>query len=126
VATEGTPRDDELDDNADEAVEEPADEAVDDARARSEAAERRRRAGRGSAAPVESPEREPRAGRGGLIQFVRECWAELQRVQWPDRRHLWQATAVVILAVVVVGTYLYALDTVFKPLAAWVADKQAG
>jgi hypothetical protein len=27
---------------------------------------------------------------------------------------------------VIVGTYLYALDSVFKPLAGWIADKQAG
>ena len=47
------------------------------------------------------------------------------RVAWPDRAHLWQATLVVIVAVVIVGTYLYALDSVFKPLAGWIAEKQA-
>jgi preprotein translocase subunit SecE len=93
-----------------------------DAAARSEAAARRRRAGRESA----TAEREPASHRTGLVQFVRECWAELNRVQWPDRAHLWSATAVVIIAVVIVGTYLYALDSVFKPLAAWIAGKQAG
>ena len=45
------------------------------------------------------------------VQFIRECWAGLGRVQWPDRNQLWQATAVVILACFVVGVYLYALDS---------------
>ena len=52
--------------------------------------------------------------------------AELRRVAWPDRAHLWQATLVVIVAVVIVGTYLYALDSVFKPLAGWIAEKAGG
>ena len=70
-------------------------------------------------------EREVSGGSRGLVQFMRECVAELRRVAWPDRAHLWQATLVVIVAVVIVGTYLYALDSVFKPLAGWIAEKQA-
>ena len=30
------------------------------------------------------------------IGFLRASWAELQRVQWPDRRQVFQATAVVL------------------------------
>jgi preprotein translocase subunit SecE len=77
------------------------------------------------AARAAASEREVSAGSRGLVQFVRECVAELRRVAWPDRGHLWQATLVVIVAVVIVGTYLYALDSVFKPLAGWIAEKQA-
>ncbi len=87
---------------------------------RSDAASRR-------AARAAASEREVSStSRGGPMQFIRECIAELRRVAWPDRAHLWQATLVVIVAVVIVGTYLYALDSVFKPLAGWIADKQAG
>lgn len=86
---------------------------------RSAAAERR-------AARAAQSEREVGGGRTGVMQFLRECVAELKRVAWPDRAHLWQATLVVIVAVVIVGTYLYALDSVFKPLAGWIAEKQAG
>ena len=81
-----------------------------------------RRAARGAASEREVS----RTTRGGPMQFIRECIAELRRVAWPDRAHLWQATAVVIVAVVIVGTYLYALDSVFKPLAGWIVDKQTG
>ena len=41
--------------------------------------------------------------------------AELQRVQWPDRRQVGQATAVVLGFVVIAGLYLGAAD--------WVAGK---
>ena len=30
------------------------------------------------------------------MAFLRASWAELQRVQWPDRRQVGQATAVVL------------------------------
>ncbi|MFM9125396.1 MAG: preprotein translocase subunit SecE [Actinomycetota bacterium] len=54
------------------------------------------------------------------------CWAELKRVQWPDRPQLVQATAVVLIACFVVGLYLYGLDTVFSRVAGWLINQQAG
>ena len=55
--------------------------------------------------------REPRE-RG---RFVKESWAELKKVEWPNRSQVVQGTIVVIIACVIVGTYLYAADQVFKP-----------
>jgi preprotein translocase SecE subunit len=54
--------------------------------------------------------------RGGVIGFLVSCWAELRKVQWPDRETLVQATAVTIIFVAVAATYLGALDTVFSLL----------
>ena len=100
--------------------------------------------GNGSADTAPSPERPRRARRDGeaeleesfgegvaaqeapvtkpgqplrvrAIAFLRASWAELQRVQWPDRRHVTQATTVVIGFLVVAGVYLGAAD--------WVAQK---
>ena len=48
-------------------------------------------------------------------RFVREAWAELKKVEWPSRSQVVQGTVVVIIACVIVGTYLYAADQVFKP-----------
>jgi preprotein translocase subunit SecE len=48
-------------------------------------------------------------------RFVRESWAELKKVEWPSRSQVVQGTIVVIIACVIVGTYLYAADQVFKP-----------
>ncbi len=50
------------------------------------------------------------------IGFIRASWAELQRVQWPDRRQVTQATAVVLGFVVVAGVYLGVADTVAKEI----------
>jgi preprotein translocase SecE subunit len=52
--------------------------------------------------------------RGGVIGFLVSCWAELRKVQWPDRDTLVQATAVTIVFVVVAAAYLGALDGAFS------------
>jgi preprotein translocase SecE subunit len=52
--------------------------------------------------------------RGGVIGFLVSCWAELKKVQWPDRDTLVQATAVTIIFVAVAATYLGALDAAFN------------
>ncbi len=54
--------------------------------------------------------------RGGVIGFLASCWAELKKVQWPDRDTLVQATAVTIIFVAVAATYLGLLDFVFNEL----------
>jgi preprotein translocase SecE subunit len=52
--------------------------------------------------------------RGGVLGFFASCWAELKKVQWPDRETLVQATAVTIIFVAIVGAYLGALDAMFN------------
>jgi len=52
--------------------------------------------------------------RGGVLGFLASCWAELKKVQWPDRDTLVQASAVTIIFVAVAATYLGALDAVFN------------
>jgi len=57
-------------------------------------------------------------GQGGprVINFFRACVAELQRVQWPDRRQTAQATAVVLGFVLVAGAFLGAADRVAQEI----------
>jgi preprotein translocase SecE subunit len=52
--------------------------------------------------------------RGGVFGFLASCWAELKKVQWPDRDTLVQATAVTIVFVVAAAAYLGALDAAFN------------
>jgi len=52
--------------------------------------------------------------RGGVIGFLLSCWAELKKVQWPDRETLVQATAVTVIFVAVAAAYLGALDALFS------------
>ena len=54
------------------------------------------------------------AQRGGVIGFLASCWAELRKVQWPDRETLVQATAVTVIFVAVAAAYLGALDSAFS------------
>jgi preprotein translocase subunit SecE len=61
-----------------------------------------------------------RRRRTGAVQFVRECIAELHKVQWPTRHELWQATAVVLIVTTVIGFYIFALDSIFVPFAGWL------
>jgi preprotein translocase SecE subunit len=54
---------------------------------------------------------QPREG-NRVTTFLRGSWRELQRVQWPDRRQVGQATAVVIGFVIVAGAFLGLADYV--------------
>ena len=67
-----------------------------------------------TAAPAARPEARPR--RGGARGFVSESWAELNKVEWPGRDQLIQGVAVVLIACVIVGTYLWVADLAFKRL----------
>ena len=57
----------------------------------------------GSPAPRELPGNR-------LVNFLQGSWRELQRVQWPDRRQVMQATGVVIGFVIVAGVFLGVAD----------------
>ena len=94
----------------DEAFDELEDE-VDHATLEEEAVE----AGPPARRQAATPGAPTRKGAGRFIGFLRASWAELQRVQWPDRRQVAQATGVVIGFVIIAGLYLGAAD--------WVAQK---
>lgn len=51
-------------------------------------------------------------GLARVVAFLRACWAELQRVQWPDRRQTTQLTAIVLVFIVIMGGYLGLLDAI--------------
>ena len=69
----------------------------------------------------------PRGVRGGreaaqerhrnrLVAFLIASWAELQRVQWPNRKQLTQMTGIVLMFVLIAGGYLGLLDAIFSRL----------
>ena len=55
-----------------------------------------------------------------LFQFFKASWAELQRVQWPDRRQVAQATAVVLGFVVIAGADLGLADAAAQKVIDWI------
>jgi preprotein translocase subunit SecE len=77
----------------------------------------RARARRREIKPVGQPKSQAgaqRERRGGFRAFAGESVAELKKVEWPGRRQLFSATVVVIIAVAVVGAYLYVADLAFS------------
>jgi preprotein translocase subunit SecE len=52
----------------------------------------------------------------GSRRFLGESWAELRKVEWPGQPQLIQGTAVVLIACIIVGTYLWLADLGFKRL----------
>jgi preprotein translocase subunit SecE len=53
-----------------------------------------------------------RKHRSRVVQFLIASWAELQRVQWPDRKALTTLTGVVLGFVLIAGGYLGLLDAI--------------
>ena len=64
----------------------------------------------------------PATARGGGwgVNFIRESIAELRKVEWPGQSQVVQGTVVVIIACVIIGSYLYLCDQVFSKLVSKV------
>jgi len=73
--------------------------------------------------------RSPRASRAANAslpaarRFVSESWGELKKVEWPGQSQLIQGVAVVLIACLIVGVFLYGADLVFKRLVEQVFVK---
>jgi preprotein translocase subunit SecE len=66
--------------------------------------------GRGGRAPaVRAPGESERK-----TNFIQESWAELKKVEWPSQNQVIQGTVVVLVACIIVGTYLWLNDQVWK------------
>ena len=61
-------------------------------------------------------DREAHKDRPRVVQFLVAVWAELQRVQWPNRQAMVTLTGVVLGFVLIAGGYLGLLDAVFSEL----------
>ncbi len=46
--------------------------------------------------------------------FIADSWAELKKVEWPSQNQVVQGTVVVLIACLVVGTFLYLNDEIWK------------
>jgi preprotein translocase subunit SecE len=91
-------------------LEEPALD-VEEAELADEAERSRRRPRADGSAPEHGRRRHNK-----LVGFLINVWAELQRVEWPDRQTLVMLTGVVLLFVIVMGAYLGLLDALFSRL----------
>jgi preprotein translocase subunit SecE len=66
--------------------------------------------------PKEARRERQDAVRPGIygVRFFQESYAELRKVEWPNRQSVISGTAVVIIACLIVGTYLWLNDQVWK------------
>jgi preprotein translocase SecE subunit len=76
--------------------------------------------GRAAAGEHERPAEAPLRLAQRAVAFLQASWAELQRVHWPDRRQVAQATAVVIVFVAIAGAYLGLADYLAKEIVEFV------
>ncbi|HVL30900.1 MAG TPA: preprotein translocase subunit SecE [Solirubrobacteraceae bacterium] len=75
--------------------------------------------GDGAGDVAEPPAARDRSG-SRMLNFLRASWAELQRVQWPDRRQVGQATAVVLGFVVMAGAFLGLADVIAQRIVDFI------
>jgi preprotein translocase SecE subunit len=62
--------------------------------------------------PREADQGGPR--RPAFIRFVGESYAELKKVEWPDQKAVISGTVVVLVACIIVGTFLWLNDELWK------------
>ena len=72
------------------------------------------------AGDVAAPVAKRKGGVARIVPFIKACWAELQRVQWPDRKQVGQATAVVLGFVVIAGAFLGLADVVAQRIVDFI------
>ena len=87
----------------------PSDEGTVKAAASLDAKQEIQRTAKLKPEPAKSKAAEPKQ-KGRFRTFLRSSWAELRRVQWPDRRQLSTMTTIVIGFVIIAGAYLGAID----------------
>jgi preprotein translocase subunit SecE len=58
--------------------------------------------------------------RTGAGQFLREVRAELRKVAWPSRKEVTSYTIVVLIAVILITLFVFALDQAFGQFVFWV------
>jgi preprotein translocase SecE subunit len=71
------------------------------------------------------PAQQPTRGQTGRREvqrgsFVRESYAELRKVEWPDQRQVSTGTVVVIIACAIVGAYLWVNDLVWQRVVEFI------
>jgi len=78
-----------------------------------------RRTTDGEPSPERRPQRAEEQGRrrlsgGPILRFLEESWGELKKTEWPNQKAVMSGTTVVIMACVIVGTFLWLNDELWK------------
>ena len=57
------------------------------------------------------------------IQFLKEVYEELKKVNWPSSQLVRTATAAVIIFTLLIAIYLWALDLVFAKVITFILER---
>ena len=59
-------------------------------------------------------------------QFVREARSELKRVNWPSREQMKSFTSVVLVALLILGVFLWLVDLIVHFVFEWTVYRRGG
>jgi preprotein translocase subunit SecE len=52
----------------------------------------------------------------GIRRYLADSWAELKKVAWPSRETVLRLTLLVVAVSLIVGVYIFVLDSLFNTL----------
>ena len=55
-------------------------------------------------------------------KFFRDCKGEVKKIVWPTPKAVFRSTGVVLVTIVILGLFIYALDSGFMGLLSLVMD----
>jgi len=57
-----------------------------------------------------------------VTKFIRDCKGEIKKIVWPAPKAVFKNVGIVLAAVVLLGLFIFLLDTVFMSLLGLVMD----
>lgn len=61
-----------------------------------------------------------------IVKFFKDCKGEMKKIVWPTPKAVFKNTGVVLVTILVLGLFVFALDTVFMNLLSLVMDVAKG
>lgn len=55
-------------------------------------------------------------------KFFRECFAEIKKIVWPTPKAAFKNMGVVLLSMLIIGLFVFGLDTLFGKLLGLIMD----
>ena len=55
-------------------------------------------------------------------KFFRDCKGEIKKIVWPNKETVFKNMGVVLVTILILGLFIFALDTVFMQLLGLVMD----
>ena len=62
---------------------------------------------------------------GATAKFFRDCKAEIKKIVWPTPKATFKNMGVVLVAMIIIGLFIFALDTGFGALLGLIMDTAA-